>query len=163
MNDNPYAAPGAALADIATDSASLEERKAHRSTRLAAAILDGLAFGGVLVGVAFLAGLVAPKNQALLGGMVFLAFALMIAINVVLLARAGQTIGKKALGISIVRTDGSRASVPRLIFLRYVPLRLLGAIPYLGAILTLLDSVWIFGGERRCLHDLIADTIVVKL
>jgi uncharacterized RDD family membrane protein YckC len=40
---------------------------------------------------------------------------------------------------------------------------LLGAIPYVGWLVSLVDPLLIFGKDRRCLHDLIADTIVVDI
>jgi len=61
-----------------------------------------------------------------------------------------------------VRTDGSQASWQRLLGLRYGVQAALQALPAAGMIFGLVDSLWIFGKERRCLHDLIADTIVIK-
>jgi uncharacterized RDD family membrane protein YckC len=40
---------------------------------------------------------------------------------------------------------------------------LLSGIPYAGGLITLVDLLLIFGKERRCLHDLMADTIVVDV
>jgi hypothetical protein len=34
-------------------------------------------------------------------------------------------------------------------------------IPFVGKAVNLIDPLLIFGKEKRCLHDLIADTIVV--
>ena len=70
----------------------------------------------------------------------------------------GQSIGKKLLGIKVVRTDGSPASLGRLIWLRNVVNGLIGIIPLYGII----DALFIFGESRQCLHDKIADTIVIK-
>lgn len=39
---------------------------------------------------------------------------------------------------------------------------MIGQIPYLGPAFGLANVLWIFGGERRCLHDYIADTLVVN-
>jgi uncharacterized RDD family membrane protein YckC len=36
-------------------------------------------------------------------------------------------------------------------------------IPVVGRLINLVDPLLIFGKERRCLHDLIADTIVVDI
>ena len=54
--------------------------------------------------------------------------------------------------------DGSPASLGRLIWLRNVVNGLISIIPLYG----LVDMLFIFGESRQCLHDKIADTIVVK-
>jgi hypothetical protein len=36
-------------------------------------------------------------------------------------------------------------------------------IPTLGGLLTLVDALFIFGGSRRCVHDLIAGTKVIRV
>lgn len=79
------------------------------------------------------------------------------------LVREGQSIGKKMRRIRVERKDGSAASVARIVFLRnVVPLVARYAVPF-GGLLGLVDAAMIFGAERRCLHDLIADTRVVKV
>jgi len=70
----------------------------------------------------------------------------------------GQTIAKRWLKIKVVRADGSRASLGRIFWLRNVVNALLGIIPLYGII----DSLFIFSESRQCLHDKIADTIVVN-
>jgi uncharacterized RDD family membrane protein YckC len=70
----------------------------------------------------------------------------------------GQTIAKRALGIKVVRTDGTPVSLSRIFWLRNVVNIVLGIVPFYG----LVDVLFIFGAGRRCLHDKIADTIVVK-
>jgi uncharacterized RDD family membrane protein YckC len=84
------------------------------------------------------------------------------AITVVLVQRNGQTIGKKLLGIKVVRSDGSKASLGRIFWLRNVIFLIVGLVPLVGVVLVLLDLLMIFGEARQCLHDRIADTIVVR-
>jgi uncharacterized RDD family membrane protein YckC len=62
------------------------------------------------------------------------------------------------LGIKVVRTDGSPASVGRIFWLRNVVNGLIGIVPLYG----LVDVLFIFSESRQCLHDKIADTAVVK-
>jgi uncharacterized RDD family membrane protein YckC len=86
-------------------------------------------------------------------------------INLVLLYRNGQTIGKRLFGIKIVRTNGNRTGLLRIILVRYFSLCLLIYLPFLSKILLiflLLDALLIFQNSRQCWHDLIADTIVIK-
>ncbi|HXD35603.1 MAG TPA: RDD family protein [Rhodanobacter sp.] len=170
METNPYAAPEATVDDArAWDAYDLENRKAGRGKRLGAALLDGLinlVWVLPLVWAASMAGEVRHglKPAAPMMGILWLGLLLLLGVfivNCVMLHRSGQTIGKRALDIAIVRTDGNRMGLLRYLFIRVLPVALLGAIPYLGWIVTLVDPLLIFGKDRRCLHDLIADTIVV--
>ena len=83
-------------------------------------------------------------------------------VTLILVARNGQTIGKKMLGIRVVRSDGSKASLGRIFWLRNVVNMVPSMVPFAGMAYTLLDLLWIFGERHQCLHDLIADTIVVR-
>ena len=85
----------------------------------------------------------------------------LIVYNMVLLHRNGQTIGKKILGIKIVRSDGSPVALSRIIFLRWLPIAIAGRIPLIGPLIGLANPLVIFGNEKRCIHDYIADTIVI--
>jgi uncharacterized RDD family membrane protein YckC len=79
-------------------------------------------------------------------------------LTILFVARNGQTIGKKLLGIKVVRSDGSKASLGRIFWLRNVVNTVLGFIPLYGIV----DLLLIFGEARQCVHDKIADTIVIK-
>jgi uncharacterized RDD family membrane protein YckC len=79
-----------------------------------------------------------------------------------LVATNGQTIGKRALGIKVVRKDGSRASLGRIFWLRNVLNMVPSWLPYIGLLYQLVDPLLIYQDSRQCLHDRIADTIVVK-
>lgn len=82
-----------------------------------------------------------------------------------LLAKQGQTIGKWVCGIRVVRTDRSKVSLQRILMLREMPLFVIAAIPlpYVSAALILLDAIFIFRSSRQCLHDQLADTVVVNV
>ena len=166
---NPYAPPQAAVRDIVDPS--LTSVVADRGTRLGAAILDSFIFmlmvyapiviGAVAASAASQASESADSSNAVIGvGFVLGLIGLMVwgAITVVLMKRNGQSIGKKATGIKVVRSDGSPASLSRLIWLRNVVNWIISIIPLYGFI----DVLFIFGESRQCLHDKIADTIVVK-
>jgi uncharacterized RDD family membrane protein YckC len=62
------------------------------------------------------------------------------------------------LGIKVVRTDGSPASLGRIFWLRNVVNGLMGLLP----LYQFIDWLFIFGESRQCLHDKLADTMVVK-
>lgn len=77
------------------------------------------------------------------------------------LATNGQTIGKKMLGIKIVRTNGSQPTLRYLIGVRILPFWIINLVPGLGIIVAYLDPLMIFRSSRKCLHDDLADTVVV--
>jgi uncharacterized RDD family membrane protein YckC len=159
--DNPYAAPEARIVDQPPEG---ELILAERGTRLGAAFLDGLIFGVLYLPGLLLIGFAEDNKSMKLVGVILMVIAILgvLAYNCVLLHRNGQTIAKKMLGIKVVRCDGSRIGLGRIFALRFLPVTLLGAIPFVGGLVSLADALMIFGEERRCLHDQFADTIVIK-
>ena len=78
-----------------------------------------------------------------------------------LLAR-GQTLGKMALGIKIVTLDGNLPNANQLIK-RYAVYMLPGNVPVIGGFFSLVNVLFIFRQDQRCIHDLFADTKVVRV
>ena len=160
---NPYAAPTARVIDpLQTGTQEL----ADRGTRLLAAIVDGVIYG-VLIGIFATVGAIFTKSGSsaaapIVAIVVLLGLVALLVVNCVLLHRYGQTIAKRLFKIKIVRSDGSPCSLLRVIFVRWLPMGLLGIIPLVGYIVSLLDPLLIFRDDYRCLHDHIADTVVVK-
>lgn len=165
QQQNPYAPPTAVVSD-APQTSGIE--LAERGTRLGAVLIDGMI--GVAVALpAFLSmglgNLESMEWSAIfgLGGAIsvigVLAWA---AYTIYLVHTNGQTIGKKTLGIKVVRSDGSRASLARIFWLRNIVNSLPTVIPFVGNFYNLIDPAFIFGEKRRCVHDLIADTIVIR-
>ena len=90
-------------------------------------------------------------------------FALLVLVQFGLLAWRSQSVGKLLLGLRIVRfPDHAPAGIGRTFLLRGTVPFLLGQIPLLGLLFWAVDSCFIFRADRRCLHDLIAGTKVVK-
>ncbi len=85
-----------------------------------------------------------------------------VGINSYFWATRGQSIGKMALSIRIVEIDGPQATWGRIVGLRVLPMQLIGWIPILGGLISLVDILMIFRANRRCLHDEIARTKVVR-
>lgn len=84
-------------------------------------------------------------------------------LNVIMLTLRGQSIGKWLTGIQIVMfQSGAPAGFVRAVLLRSFVMSVLGSIAYVGAGIQLFDILCIFRADHRCLHDLIADTMVVK-
>jgi uncharacterized RDD family membrane protein YckC len=165
---NPYAPPRAIVRDIADPSALAA--LADRSTRLGAAILDSFIFMamvympillGAMVGggTAAAAGSASSNPMLAFGGVAAtIGFAVWLWLTVKYMGRNGQSIAKKLLNIKVVRADGSPASLGRLIWLRNVVNGLISIVPLYGMI----DALFIFGESHQCLHDKIADTVVLK-
>jgi len=163
---NPYQAPSAHVEDM---NDAEETQLAERGTRLGAVMIDSLILLVPLFLAIFPVIFMAKAGGAeslgigsiiaiAIGGLGFLAI---FVIDLVMLHRSGQTIGKRMLGVKILRTDGSRAGLARIFFLRMFVPGLISNIPFVGVIFSLVDPLFIFQESRRCVHDLIADTIVV--
>ena len=135
----PWVAPSRPQPKIASDG-----------RRLAAALIDGVIASGIVVGVVEAIGLRTFSG--------FLALALILAWDFLFESLRGQTIGKRAMKIRVVRRDGSRFR-PQHAAARNV-LRILDGLP--GLPLVGLLSMTISGRRRRQrLGDLAAGTIVV--
>jgi uncharacterized RDD family membrane protein YckC len=167
-SSNPYAPPRGDVRDVADGND--QHQLAGRGTRLLAFILDGLIgaamfYAPLLIVVFAMGGFgdfqTGELNFAAIGtGAIFALLGLIawILITVRNVVRNGQSIAKRALGIKVVRRDGSRASLGRIFWLRNAVNAVLGVIPLYG----LIDALLIFGEERQCVHDKLADTIVVN-
>lgn len=166
---NPYAAPSTEVRDVVPEG---HVPLASRGARLGAALLDGLiAVMVVYVPVIVAAGpenVFTPSydiNYAVLvqeGGAVGLAGLLLLAgVTAWLVHRNGQSIGKKLVGIKVVRSDSSRATLGRIFLVRNLPFMVVGFIPYLGMFVSLVDALLVFRASRQCLHDQVAGTIVI--
>jgi uncharacterized RDD family membrane protein YckC len=160
-NPNPYAPPLARVEDIAP--AGEERELAERLTRLWAALIDALVQSVIALPLVYVLGGFS-ENPSLLDTMrdVVIGMAVFLALNGALLARHGQTIGKRLLKIRIVRSQGAQADLSHLLVRRYLPIWLVSVIPVVGALLVIVNVLFIFRESRKCLHDDIADTIVIK-
>jgi len=90
------------------------------------------------------------------------AFVVFLLLHGFLLYNYGQTIGKRIVGIAISTLDYKVPEFNRLIALRYVPFRVAGLIPGIQ-VLPIVDVLFIFRSDRRCLHDLLAGTQVISI
>ncbi len=160
---NPYAAPTAPLEREVGPGGG--PPLAGRGARLVATLVD-LALVPGLPGVA--AGIAVPlslRRSASPSGALVIAAAIGIAITAYqwyLVATVGQTIGKRMLGLRIVRLDGGPIGFVNGVVLRTWVLGVLAVIPFVGTVLSLADAVMIFGADRRCLHDYLAGSRVVR-
>ena len=83
-------------------------------------------------------------------------------LNGYLLMKRGQTIGKVLVKTRVVSVkDEQILPISRYILLRYLPIAFASQIPFIGQFLGLIDSLFIFRSDKRCVHDLIAGSKVV--
>jgi len=175
-SNNYYAPPQSVVADVSSGEATFE--KASRVSRLAAVIIDGIIFS-VPFSASYVASFTAFAHTrmtvynpfAIWGTMAATGTAfyvgilidlVLIAVTTVMVYKNAQTIGKRLLGIKVARTDGSRATLGRIFWLRYLLNTVMTMVPLLGGLYALVDALMIFGEARRCCHDYIADTIVIR-
>jgi len=163
---DPYAPPSAQVA-APVYSTGAQAPLADRGSRFVAQFLNGLTMipGAILLGIggAFAENETGSRSTVgivcvVLGIICLIA---LLVVNLRLLGRQGQSLGKKWAKVRVVRTDGSPASLGRLVGLRYIVNLIPSAIPMVGGIYGLVDILFIFRDDRRCIHDMIADTKVV--
>jgi uncharacterized RDD family membrane protein YckC len=170
---NPYEAPSSSFEEDAYAPDMDEDpwalpALAGRGSRWGAVFIDGIAVGIMSVLMVVSAGSLDQSGGPGMGGIIMLVagcggMLALFAYNIYLLHKNGQTIGKKLLNIKIVRGDRrTRADLGRIIGLRVIPRSLVQMIPFVGSLLALVDILFIFRDDRRCIHDMIADTIVVE-
>lgn len=122
---------------------------ASRGSRLLAAFIDGAAVF-LIYGIAVFIG----HLEVLILGIAALWI-----YQIFLLTTLGQTIGKRFCGIKIVTHDtGANGGFVTNVLLRSILNGLISVIPFYA----LVDILFIFREDRRCIHDMIAGTKVVE-
>jgi uncharacterized RDD family membrane protein YckC len=90
-------------------------------------------------------------------------FAIYCVVHGYFLFKYSQTVGKRLLHIRVENlSDGQRTPGWSLLLLRSLPITLVSQIPIVGPWLGIFDVVFIFRKNKRCLHDYVAGTVVVK-
>jgi len=164
---------------------------AQRGTRLAARVIDwSLEFVVAIPGVTIIGPEVVKVAMAMSKGetpnfdqldvprlalgtsLLFGAWLVLLVVQVWMLSKRGQSIGKRLMSVRIVRfADQAAPGIVHAWLLREVPMTaigiLLGFLPFIGPFLIrpafhLTDWCMIFRDDQRCLHDLMAGTKVVR-
>jgi uncharacterized RDD family membrane protein YckC len=167
QQNDPYAPP---VAEVYSPTYGDGGKKplAGRGTRLVAQIVDGVA--ALVAAIPAIIGVVTTQDKEtlqlstmgnVLVGVTGIAMLGLLIYNLMLIAKEGQTLGKKMMNIRVVRSDGSRAGFGRVFGIRMFVNGIITAIPLLGSLYALVDVLCIFKQDRRCIHDLMADTKVV--
>lgn len=165
QQENPYQAPASELQEPVL---SRQDELAGRWQRVGANLLDTLVNFVFIIPLMFFLGTwdmvmngIDPPMSELVTG-VFLGLLGFTLIHGYFLHQSGQTIGKKLIGIKTTMTTGEKPNLGVLIGLRFVPIQLVTLIPVVGSFLPLIDDLFIFGESKRCIHDYIAGTKVVR-
>lgn len=169
-DDNPYAAPASNSPRRQTPRTSTGKQLASRLQRLGSAIMDSVI--GLVFVIPAIIGIVLidpeinpnphPMGLVLIGIGGFMGLVLFV-IQLYFLAKDGQTLGKKIGGCRIVDyINGSNPGLGRIFAMRILLPGIIGAVPCVGGIFSIVDILFIFGEEQRCLHDLMANTKVVE-
>jgi len=158
MSHDPYTVPASQLVEI-------ENEVASRWLRLGGAFVDGIIVSAFSIPLMFLIGAWGKTSLpywmtlvSVCGNSLFFTL-----INVYFLHKDGQTLGKKVAGTRIVGLDNEKLSVKDILLKRYLPQWAVTLVPFSYGILGLIDALFIFGSERRCIHDLIAGTKVIRV
>jgi uncharacterized RDD family membrane protein YckC len=173
---------GSVPATLASTPA-IDPNLAERGTRLGAFLIDwvlqmiSVLPGWLILGSTFLTIMLSAARgqepdfseldigKLVLGGSVLLlGFLTLLVVQVWMISTRGQSIGKRLLGIKIVKfADGSPAGFVHGWLLRNFVNGIIGVLPWIGILYKLVDNCFIFSEPRRCIRDQIAGTKVVKV
>lgn len=143
----------------------VEDLLASRGERFAAALIDAVVSILITIPLFFVVGLENLQEPSIgLTAMTFLyGFASFLIVHGFLLFHYGQTVGKRFLKIRIEDLDNNQATFSNILLKRYLPISIVAYIPVVGSILSLVDVLFIFRADKRCVHDLIANTRVCRV
>lgn len=172
---NPYATPAIDPTPVTVPGEGSPLVLATLGERFAGALIDGLiGWVGLLLSIPIWNVLFALGDIGSAGNLVkvgpaisiavgLVAFVLIMAVQYVPLKQNGQTWGKKVMKTRIVTMKGEQPTIIDLVFKRYASFQLIGLMPVVGGLYSLFNVLLVFRKDRRCLHDLIAGTQVVKV
>jgi uncharacterized RDD family membrane protein YckC len=146
------------LLDEIAAQADVQVTLASRVLRLAAVIIDSiivLSGQGLMFVFSGTPLVILPTLLALALG----------AVQIIMLSKRGQTIAKWLLGLAIVdQIDKQPPGFVRAALIRALPQMVLSVfLPIWSLVYQVVDALPIFGADRRCIHDRLAGTIVIKV
>ena len=163
MSENIYSPPQSNLEVPASESPL-----ASRWSRLGASLIDGLTIMIFTVPAMYLTGAfdniskgTQPSTEYNIA-LAALALVVFFILNIKLLMKNGQTIGKMALGIKIVDLDGNLPGMKKHLLKRYAVYFIPGQVPVIGQLFSFVNILFIFGKQKRCIHDYFAGTKVIN-
>ncbi len=163
MENNVYSTPKADL----VEASATESELASRWSRLGAAFLDTIIISCFSVPLMYFTGgfdsiMEGQQPSFAYSIMLFVAgLVVFLILNGYLLVTAGQTIGKRLIGIKIVTLEGELPNAVRNLLPRYATYMLPGQVPIVGGLFSLVNILFIFGKQKRCIHDYAGNTKVI--
>jgi uncharacterized RDD family membrane protein YckC len=160
-DNNVYSTPQSQLVNQVDDS---EKPLASRWARLGASIIDSIIMMFVVIPAMYFTGGFDGIMEGREPGFVYMfsmgivSFIVFFAINYRFLVSNG----KKVLEIKIVDLNGNVPQFQPQLLIRYAVYLLPGQIPMVGQLFSLINVLFIFSAEKRCIHDLVAKTKVVQ-
>lgn len=158
MPYNPYAPPSRAAEGQApaTILGAQEFVLAEHGVRMRAKLIDML-----LIAAAIAPGGVAIEtHDRELGGLLLITIPPLVWIlQWVLISVTGQSLGKRWLGLRVITSKGARVGFLRGVVLREWVMKVGSGLLY--GFPLVLDPLFAFSRTRQCLHDHLADTLVI--
>jgi uncharacterized RDD family membrane protein YckC len=139
-------------------------RRVDPTRRLIAVAIDSLSLTGIFFFIAIVPGLLAGDSEIVRYALIGVGLLGLCVYSVVQwrgVARSGQSIGKRVMGLRLVRPDGSPVSVWTVVLLRNGVIMLVSAIPIIGGLFGLVNLAFGLRADGRCLHDHLAGTVVI--
>jgi uncharacterized RDD family membrane protein YckC len=137
--------------------------KATRGDRFISALIDGLIGMVASIPIFMYVDLAELAEPSFLLSLSLLGYGLVISfiLHGYLLYHYGQTIGKNFMSIRIENLDDTKAELSTIYLKRILPMQVVSIIPFGGQFIAgIVNPLFIFGKEKRCLHDYIAKTKV---
>ncbi len=137
--------------------------KATRGDRFISALIDGLIGMVASIPIFMYVDFDKLADPSFVLGLSLLGYGLVISfiLHGYLLYHYGQTIGKNFMSIRIENLDNTKAELSTIYLKRILPMQVISIVPFGGQIIAgLVNPLFIFGKEKRCVHDYIAKTKV---
>jgi uncharacterized RDD family membrane protein YckC len=137
--------------------------KATRGDRFISALIDGLIGMVASIPIFMYVDLAELAEPSFLLGLSLLGYGLVLSfiLHGYLLYHYGQTIGKNFMSIRIENLDDTKAELSTIYLKRILPMQVVSIIPFGGQFIAgIVNPLFIFGKEKRCVHDYIAKTKV---
>jgi uncharacterized RDD family membrane protein YckC len=173
FDPNPFSVPDSYSQSYENPPTGSRYPLASHGKRFLGALLDGLA--GCLLAPGYIMIMVATpgmeqndQSAMVLGiagvGLLVVSALALLGVQIYLMVTRSQSIGKWMVNTQMVDINtGQPSSFVNCFILRGFVSGLIGAVPCAGPIYSLVDILFIFREDRRCIHDLLGSTQVVDI